>query len=667
MMINNSCHRKGDRSIAEKNDSFFITVDRFADIKILRYQVPGFDELSLNQKKQLYYLSQAALWGRDILFDQFYKHNLLIRKTLETIYTSYQGDRTTDDYNAFVVYLKRVWFSSGIHHHYSTEKFIPGFSRDYFRQLIRNSAFSWLKKGDTPELLAEKLIPVMFDMTVDTKRVNLDHSKDLIASSATNFYSGVTEHEATVFYEALENEHQGPPLEYGLNTQLVKENGKLVEKVWRSGGMYGQAIDSIVYWLGKAAEVAEDEQQKKMILQLIRYYETGDLKTWFDYTIQWVNDNSKVDFVNGFVEVYGDPLARKGTWESAVNFRDEVATARTRLLASNAQWFEDHSPVDPRFKKEKSQGVSAKAITIVQLAGDCYPHSPIGINLPNNEWVRSNHGSKSVTLTNIIHSQYVASFNDGLIEEFAFSEQEVERARKYGALALDLHVDMHECLGHASGKMLEHVTAGDLKNYHSTIEETRADLFALYYIMDQKLIDLGLIPSFEVAYAEYDSYIRSGLLVQLTRIESGKEIEESHMRNRQLIASWLFEKGLKDNVIEKIIKDGKTFFKINNYKKMHENIGILLAEIQRVKSEGDIEQARYLVEKYGVKVDSALHCEVLERFKKLKIAPYTGFINPLLIPVMDDGEIIDIRIEYPTDYAEQMLFYSTKYAACWNY
>ncbi len=661
-----SCNKgiRNDAIRKEKNDTFNYVVDQFADLQVLRYKVPGFESLDLQQKKLAYYLSQAALCGRDILYDQFYKHNLLIRETLEGIYKGYKGDRETEDFKNFVVYLKRVWFSNGIHHHYSTEKIMPGFSKKYFKTLLENTPEQDLPLGDNDiKALYKKLTPVLFNPDVDPKRVNHDHKKGLIKGSACNFYSdNLTQKEVEAFYKNQKDPDDNTPVEYGHNAKLVKENNSIYEKVWKVGGMYSNAIKNIICWLEKAVEVVENETQKEVITRLIDFYQTGDLEKWDAYNMKWVTDtNSRVDFINGFIEVYGDPLGMKGTWEALVNFRDEEATQRMKKLSHNAQWFEDQSPINDRFKKENVSGVTGKVINVVQLGGDVYPYSPIGINLPNSDWIRARHGSKSVTLNNIMQAHYMSSLESGMLEEFAYSKEEVELAREHGFLAHTLHVDMHELLGHGSGQMLEGVSADDIKNYHSTIEEARADLFALYYAMDEKLIEFGLMPSLEVGKAEYNSYIRGGMMVQLTRIKPGKNLEEAHMRNRQLIAKWAYEKGKPDNVIEKKKKDGKTYFVVNDYKKLRTLFAQLLAEVQRIKSEGDFEAAKALVEGYGVKVDSALHKEALKRYKKLKLAPYTGFINPILVPQKEKGKITDIQLHYPDSYVDQMMGYSENF------
>ncbi|GAB4317074.1 MAG: dihydrofolate reductase [Bacteroidales bacterium] len=662
---NQQSKKETDMSLQENIDTMHYLVEQFADIRIMRYQVPGFDELSLRQKKLLYYLSEAALAGRDIIFDQHYKNNLIIRKNLEAIYQNFDGDRQSDDFKAFEVYLKRVWFSNGIHHHYSTDKFFPDCEPEYFETLLASIPEDQLPvpEGMKPSEFRQKLISWIFDPEIAAKRVSQDPDKDLIKSSAINFYEGVSEKEAVEFYEKMKDPDDPQPVSIGLNSTLVKKDGKLIEEVWYLGGKYSAAISKIVEWLEKAVEVADTPKQAEVIRNLIEYYRTGDLRQFDRYNILWVEDlESRVDFVNGFIETYDDPLGLKATWESVVNFRDEEATKRTEILSANAQWFEDHSPIDPQYKKEKVKGVSAKVITVVQLGGDCYPSTPIGINLPNADWIRKEHGSKSVTMDNITYAYDQAARESGFLEEFAWSQEEIDRSRKYGHLAGNLHTDLHECLGHGSGKLAPGTSPEALKNYASPLEEARADLFALYYLMDSKLIELGILPSPEVARTEYDAYIRNGLMTQLTRIEPGKNIEQAHMRNRQLIASWCFEKGSEDGVIARKTRDGKTFFVVQDYEKLRELFGALLREIQRIKSEGDYEAGKELVESYGVKVDRELHKEVLERYRKLNLAPYGGFINPVLKPVYQGDTIADIKIDYTEGYAEQMLRYSKDYS-----
>jgi len=659
---------KHENNIGSKNDStaFKWQIDRFADLSVLRYQVPEFEKLSVKQKTLVYYLHEAALCGRDILFDQNYRHNLCIRKTLESIYTNYKGNKKSEQWKQFESYLKRVWFSNGIHHHYSTDKFKPEFTEDYFKSLLSTLKDSDLpiQKGETRASFIDKLGTIMFASDVDHKRVNLNPEQDIIATSANNFYENVTQKEADEFYKNQLNQATNKELSFGLNSKLIKENGVITEHVYKLGGMYSKAIEKIVYWLEKAKTVAENEKQKETISYLITFYKTGDLQAFDNYNISWVEDTvSHIDFVNGFIEVYGDAAGRKATWESVVNFKDEEATKRTQIISDNAQWFENNSPVDPRFKKKQIKGISAKVITIATLGGDCYPSTPIGINLPNSMWIRQHYGSKSVSLENICYAYDKATVNSGSIEEFAFDKEQVQRSKRFGYISSNLHTDLHECLGHGSGKLLAGVKSESLKNYHSTIEEARADLFALYYMMSPKILELKLLPSIEAAKAEYDSYIRGGLMTQLKRIELGKNLEESHMRNRQLIAKWVFEKGQSDRVIEKVIKDHKTYFVIRDYGKLQQLFGELLKEIQRITSEGDFAAAQALVENYGVKVDPILHKEVLDRFEKLQLPSYRGFINPDFTPVYGKDSIItDVKVSYPDNYVEQMLNYSKNYS-----
>ena len=648
---------------AEKID---YTVEQFADLQILRYRVPGFEDLSLKQKELVYYLTEAALQGRDILFDQNGKYNLTIRRMLEAVYTGYKGDKNTPDFKAMEVYLKRVWCSNGIHHHYGSEKFVPGFTPEFFRQAVQSvdAATLPLAEGQTVEQLCEEVFPVIFDPTVMPKRVNQAAGEDLVLTSACNYYDGVTQQEAEDFYNALKNPQDETPVSYGLNSRLVKEDGKIQEKVWKVGGLYGQALEKIVYWLKKAEGVAETPEQKAVIAKLMEFYETGDLKTFDEYAILWVKDlNSRIDFVNGFTESYGDPLGMKASWESLVNFKDLEATQRTELISGNAQWFEDHSPVDGQFKKEKVKGVSAKVITAAILAGDLYPATAIGINLPNANWIRSHHGSKSVTIGNITDAYNKAAHGNGFNEEFVYSDAELQLIDKYADVTDELHTDLHECLGHGSGKLLPGVDPDALKAYGSTIEEARADLFGLYYVADPKLVELGLTPSADAYKAQYYTYLMNGLMTQLVRIEPGNNVEEAHMRNRQLIARWVYEKGAAEKVVELVKKDGKTYVVINDYEKVRDLFGRLLAEIQRIKSTGDYAGAHDLVEAYAVKVDPALHAEVLERYKKLNLAPYKGFVNPKYEAVTDaDGTITDVTVTYDEGYAEQMLRYSKDYS-----
>lgn len=656
----------GSKTTTAEADKFDYTVEQFADLQILRYRVPGFENLSLQQKELVYYLTEAALQGRDILFDQNGKYNLRIRRTLEAVYTGYKGDKNTPNFKAMEVYLKRVWFSNGIHHHYGSEKFVPGFAPEFFKEAVLSVDASTLPlaEGQTAEQLCDELSPVIFDPIVMPKRVNQAAGEDLVLTSACNYYDGVTQKEAEDFYNAMKDPKDETPVSYGLNSRLVKENGKIQEKVWKVGGLYGQAIDKIVYWLKKAEGVAENPEQKAVIAELIKFYETGDLKIFDEYAILWVKDlNSLVDFVNGFTESYGDPLGMKASWESLVNFKDMEATHRTEIISGNAQWFEDHSPVDKLFKKDEVKGVSAKVITAAILAGDLYPATAIGINLPNSNWIRSHHGSKSVTIGNITDAYNKAAHGNGFNEEFVYSDAELQLIDKYADLTGELHTDLHECLGHGSGKLLPGVDPDALKAYGSTIEEARADLFGLYYVADPKLVELGLTPNEDAYKAEYYTYLMNGLMTQLVRIESGNNVEEAHMRNRQLIARWVFEKGAADKVVELVKKDGKTYVVVNDYEKLRELFGELLSEIQRIKSTGDYQGAHDLVENYAVKVDPALHAEVLERYKKLNLAPYKGFVNPKYEAVVDAaGKITDVKVTYDEGYAEQMLRYSKDYS-----
>lgn len=667
MTLLSSCKQKGKEEAVEtkQTEDFKFLVEQFADLRIMRYQVTGFEELSLQQKELVYYLSEAALCGRDIFFDQNYKYNLLIRNTLDNIVENYTGDKTSKDYENFLIYTKRVWFSNGIHHHYSSEKFFPEISQEYFAELVKNSKnakFS-LMEGENIDQFIGRVSPYIFDPNVAPKKVVQDDGVDLVKSSAVNFYEGVTQKEVEAYYAKLRNPKDSKPISLGLNSKLVKKDGKVTELVYSENGLYGEAITKIIYWLDKAAGVAENAQQKAHIEKLIEYYKTGDLRTWDAYNVLWVEDvSSHTDFVNGFIETYDDPMGMKATWESVVNFKDIEATKRTEIISSNAQWFEDHSPVDPKFKKKKVKGVTAKVITVAQLGGACYPTTPIGINLPNANWIRKDHGSKSVTMENITYAYAQASLGGGVLEEFCYSEAEIELSKKHGALADNLHTDMHECLGHGSGQLLPGVSDDALKNYSSPLEECRADLFALYFMMDNKMIELGLMESLDVAKAAYDKYIRNGIMMQLTRIELGKNIEQAHMRNRAIIARWCYEKGKDENVIEKKTKDGKTYFVINDYEKLRELFGVLLSEIQRIKSTGDFKAGKELVENYGVKIDPEFHKEILERYSKLKVAPYGGFINPQFVPVEKDGKIVDIKVEYPDDFTKQMLDYSKKYS-----
>ncbi len=640
-------------------------VEQFADLRILRYQVPGFDSLTLNQKRLVYYLSQAALCGRDIFYDQNGKYNLAIRRTLENIYETYSGNRETEEFSEFIIYLKRIWFSNGIYHHYSTDKFIPGFTQAYFSSLVENSDKSKfpLKPDQSLEDFMQEIMPVIFDPEILPKKVCQDPQKDIVANSAVNFYEGVSQQQVESFYDKMKKPQDPRPVSYGLNSKVILNNGMVEEVVWKMGGMYGEAIEKILFWLQKAQTVAETPEQSESLLKLIEYYKTGSLTTWDEYNVLWVKDQTAlVDFVNGFIETYNDPLGLKATWESVVNFKNLEATRRTEILSSNAQWFEDNSPIDNQFKKKEVKGVTAKVITVVQLGGECYPSTPIGINLPNADWIRKEYGSKSVTMENIMYSYDQANLKTGFLEEFAADKDEIELARKYGSLASNIRIDLHECLGHGSGQLNPGVASDALKNYQAPLEETRADLFALYYIMDPKMVELGLIPTLDVAKTGYINFIRNGLMTQLVRIQPGKDIEQAHMRNRQLIARWCLERGMDDNVIEQISRDGKTYCMINDFNKLRSLFGELLREVQRIKSEGDYQAGKVLVEKYGVKVDKTLHEEMLTRYRKLNLSPYSGFINPVLIPVEENGKITDVKINYPVDYVAQMMHYSRKYS-----
>ena len=645
-----SCHEK------KTEDAPWI-LDRFDDIKILRYEVPGFAELPLREKELIYYLAEAAKCGRDIMFDQNFKYNLPVRRTLEVIYENYDGDRTTPEWKALEKYLKKVWFANGIHHHYSNDKFVPEFPKEYFLAVAESIP---VEKFNA---LRAVVCEAIFNPELYKTQLNQAEGQDLVTTSANNYYEGVTQAEVEEFYRSMADPADPEPVSYGLNSKLVKdEDGTIRERVWKVGGMYSPAIEKIVYWLEKAQGVAQ-EPQKATIEALIDYYKPGDLHDFDRYNILWVRDTvSNVDFVNGFIEDYGDPLGRKASWESLVNFMDKEACHRTEVISENAQWFEDHSPVDSAYRKKVVKGVSAKVITAAMLGGDCYPATPIGINLPNADWIRKEHGSKSVTIDNITYAYAQAAHGDGFLEEFMLRPEDRERIDKYGKLADDLHTDLHECLGHGSGQLAPGVKGGELKNYTSTLEEARADLFGLYYLGDPKMVELGLIPSLDVAYAEYARYIMNGMMTQLARIEPGKNVEEAHMRNRKLIAEWCYEQGKPDNVIEWVEQDGKTYVVVNDYTKLRELLGRMLREVQRIKSEGDFEAGKALVEKYAVTVDPKLHAEVLTRYKALDIEPYSGFVNPQYELVEKNGKVVDVKVSYPNDYVKQMLEYSRDYS-----
>lgn len=654
-------------SHAAEDKNFNYHVDNFADIEVLRYEVPEFNKLSLKQKKMLYYLSQAAQAGRDIIWDQNGRYNLQIRSLLEAIYTSYKGDRQSAEFKAFEQYLKQVWFGNGIHHHYSNDKFTPGFSQAWFdaqvKQLPANSLP--LEKGQTVAQMLEVLDPVIFDPTVMAKKVNQDGTQDVIATSANNLYGeGVTQSEVEAYYNMLKDPNDPTPISYGLNSRVVKEDGKIVEQHYHLNGLYGPAIAKIIYWLDMAKGVAENDEQRAYITKLIDYYITGDLKLFDEYSILWAEDTgSDIDFVNGFIESYGDPLGMTGSWEAYVNFKNRKASKRTETISSNAQWFEDHAPINPKFRKPVVKGVSAKVITAAMLAGDAFPSTAIGINLPNANWIRAAHGSKSVTLENITEAYDMASHGNGFNEEFVIDAPTAKLMEDYLYITDMLHTDLHECLGHGSGQLMPGVDPDALKENGSTLEEARADLFALYYLADPKLLELGILDNPDAYKAEYYKYMLNGLMTQLNRIEPGKDVEEAHMRNRQLIAAWVLDHGKKDKVVELIKKNGKTFVKINDYRKMRDLLGQLLAEIQRIKSEGDYEAGNKLVQKYAVKVDPKLHKEVLDRYATLNIPPYRGFVNPVYIPVYGpDGEITDITLDYTEGYADQMLRLSREFS-----
>jgi dipeptidyl-peptidase-3 len=661
-----NCTRDNKTSAhTENGGNFEVECDRFADLQVLRYQIPGFETLTHQQKELAYYLYEAANAGRDIIYDQKYKHNLTIRKTLEVLMANYAGDKNTADWKNLEIYAKRVFFSNGIHHHYSNNKFIPECSYEFFAEAVKSVDATLLPlNGKTVDDFLTQLKPIIFDAKVDAKIVDLGAGIDNVKASANNFYEGVTQAEVEAYYAARIDRKDAQPISWGLNSKMIKEDGKLVEKVWKVGGMYTQAIEKIVYWLEKAIPVAENDNQRKALQLLVEYYQTGDLKKWDEYNIAWVNDTeSRLDVVNGFIEVYGDAIGKRASFESVVSMKDMEATKRIATIAANAQWFEDNSPLMPEHKKKEVKGITAKVITVIQEAGDAAPSTPIGINLPNANWIRQQHGSKSVSLGNIVHSYNVVGAKSPMMKEFALTEEEIARNKEYGALAGDLHTDMHEVIGHASGQINPGVGDPDqtLKNYASTLEEARADLVALYYIYDQKLVDIGVMPSLEVGKCEYDGYIRNGLITQLTRIPLGENLEEAHMRNRQLVAAWAYDKGKSDNVIEWIKKDGKTYVRVNNYEKLRALFGDLLKEIQRIKSEGDYKAATALVEGYGVKVDQTLLKEVRERFEKLNVAPYKGFIQPRLIPVMDGDIIKDVKVEYPDNFLKNQLELGKQY------
>lgn len=658
-----ACKDSGKEKPAAAKE-FTVEAEQFADIKMLRYQIPGWEELTAQQKELAYYLYEAALCGRDIIYDQKSKYGILLRKTLEAAYGTYKGDKNSADWKKFEEYCGQFWFSNGNHHHYGNEKFVPGCSEAYFAEVIKNSDASLLpvNEGENVDAFIARVTPLVYDMTIEPKVIDLRPDIDNVVNSSNNFYEGVTQAEVETFYSKFDTKGDAPS--WGLNTKLMKENGQIVEKVWKVGGMYSPAIEKIVFWLEKAATVAENEQQKKSLDLLVQYYKTGDLKTFDEYSIAWVNDTaSRIDVVNGFIEVYLDAIGKKGSFESVVSMKDMEATKRINAIAQQAQWFEDNSPLMPEHKKKEVKGITAKAITTIVESGDAAPATPIGVNLPNADWIRKNHGSKSVSLSNIVAAYNIAKSKGGFLEEFVADDKVRARMKEHGNLASDLHTDMHECIGHASGQINPGVETTDktLKNYASCLEEARADLVALYYAMDQKLVDIGVAPTTEVGKAEYDSYMMNGLMTQLTRLKLGDQIEEAHMRNRALNAYWVYEKGLKDSVVTFVKKDGKTYVQINDYNKLRDLFGQLLREIQRIKSEGDYTAGKALVETYGVKVNPELHKEVLERYAKLDAKPYSGFIQPRLVPVKDGDKITDVKVEYPESFYKQMMEYGKNY------
>jgi len=666
-MIPSCAHQGSKNSDTDNTGSAGYSVDRFADIEVLRYEAPGFESLTLQQKRLLYHLSEAAIMGRDILFDQNNCYNLAVRHAFEAIYQTYKGDRSSQSFQALETYLKRVWFANGIHHHYSADKFEPGFSKDFFTACIRELVPSQLplREGQTTDQWLNEIIPVIFDPTVMPKRVVQSGEQDILLASANNYYEGgITQKEATAFYAKMKDPNDPTPVSYGLNSRLSKADGQLEEKVWKVGGLYTEAIENIVAELEQAVSFAENEAQKAVIEKLITFYRTGDLKTFDAYAILWLQDTvSEVDFTNGFTETYGDPLGMKASWESVVNYINKEATKRTAIISDNAQWFEDNSPTDQRFKKKEVKGVSAKVITVTMLGGDCYPSTPIGINLPNADWIRALYGSKSVTIENITEAYDKASQGNGFNEEFVWSDTERERIKQFGFMTDNLHTDLHECLGHGSGILLPGVDPDAAGAYGSTLEETRADLFALYFLADKKMIELGLLNDTEAYKSEYYRYMMNGLMTQLVRIQPGKDVEQAHMRNRQLIARWVYEKGKPEQVVTFEKRDGKTAVVINDYEKLRFLFGELLTEVQRIKSEGDYQAGKLLVENYGVKVDRTLHNEILARYSRLNLAPYKGFVNPKMITVCDEkGNITDVTLDYTEGYAEQMLRYGKNYS-----
>lgn len=652
-LLAGSC-QTGSKGVQE--EKFRYLADEFADLRVIRYRIPGWDSLTFNQKEYIYHLSEAAKTGRDIFWDQNFKHGLKIRKVLETIFDNYTGEKESSDYAEFLVYAKRVFFSNGIHHHYAEDKFIPGCSEEYFKGLMTASG--------QEELIAE-IIPMLYDPALYPQRKNISGEGDLLLGSSVNFYEGVSRKEAEAFYAKMEDPKDPRPISYGLNSRLVKKDGKVYEEIYKVGGLYGAAIEKIIYHLEKASVAAENDTQRNYIALLIEYYKTGDLRTWDLYNVAWVEDTqSQVDFINGFIETYNDPLGMKATWEAVVNFKDLEASKRTEIISQNAQWFEDNSPIDPQYKKKEVKGVSAKVITVAQLGGDCHPTSPLGINLPNADWIRKEHGSKSVTIANISEAYNMAAEEapKSMTTEFSWDENEIALLKEYGAHTGNLHTDLHECLGHGSGQLREGTSSNALKEFSSPLEEARADIFALYYLADPKLVELGVLPNEEAYKASYISYIRNGIFTQFVRIDLGKNVTQAHMQGRKLIAEWCFENGKADNVIEKRVRDGKTYFVINDFVKLRQLFATLLKELQRIKSEGDYEAGKKLIATYAVNIDPELHKELKERYAALNLKPYGGFINPDIIPVEKDGKVIDYKVEYPADFLQQMLEYGKKYS-----
>lgn len=646
--------------------TFEYKVDRFADIEILRYPVSGFNSLTLQQKELIYYLSQAALEGRDILWDQHNRYNLTIRRVCEGLYENYMGDKTSDDWKNFETYLKQIWMANGIHHHYSEDKIMPLFSQEYFTTIVKSVDPGRMpfRDGMAADETLNEIIPVMFNPAIMPKRMSQAQGSDIVQTSAVNFYEGVTQKEVENFYNSMKDSNDNTPVSYGLNSKVIKENGVVTEKVWKLGGMYDKAIERIIGWLEKASVVAENEQQRDIIDTLIEFYRSGSLETFDDYSVKWVKDtDSRIDFINGFIETYTDPMGLKGSWESLINFKSIEASERTNIISDNAQWFEDNSPIDDRFKKEEVKGVSAKVITVAMLGGDTYPATPIGINLPNADWIRRDHGSKSVTIDNITFAYDKAADGNGFKEEFMWSNEEIALSKKYSTITDNLHTDLHECLGHGSGKLLPGVSTDVLQAYASPLEETRADLFALYYLGDPKLVELGLLSDQEAYKSQYYSYIMNGAMTQLTRIQPGKDIEQAHMRNRATISNWVIEKGREDSTVVFESKDDKTYIVINDYDKLRSLFGELLSEVQRIKSEGDFKAGKALIETYGVKVNQELHKEVLSRYESLDIAPYKGFVNPVYKLVTDDnGKVVDVTVSYDENYIDQQMRYSKQYS-----